>query len=90
MIVFDRAGGGDDRGAGAVAAAQIEIDRRPVEGPDALPRAQDRPADRLVRPGCRGEEIEHQVVRRVFDRADFLDDDVLLAFELIRRRTRFR
>ena len=50
MIVFDRPGGGDDGGAGAVAATQIKIDRRPVEGPDALPCAQDRPADRLVRP----------------------------------------
>ena len=36
MIVVDRAGGGDDGGAGAVAATQIEVDRRPVEGPDAL------------------------------------------------------
>ena len=84
MIVFDRAGGGHDGGAGAVAATQIKIDRRPVEGPDALPRAQDRPADRLVRPGGRGEEIEHQVVRRVFDRPDFLDDNILLSFELLR------
>ena len=84
MIVLDRAGRGDDRGAGAIAAAQIVVDGRPVEGLDALARAENRPADRLVRPGGRGEEIEHQVVRRVFDRADLLEDDVLLPFELIR------
>ena len=84
MIMLDRAGGGDDGGAGAVAAAQIAIDRRPVEGLDALPRAEDRPADRMVRPCGRGEEVEHEVVRRVFDRPDFLDDDVLLSFELFR------
>ena len=84
MIVLHRAGGGDDGGAGAIAAAEIAVDRRPVEGLDALPRAQDRPAERMVRPGGRGEEIEHQVVRRVFDRPDFLDDDVLLSFELFR------
>jgi hypothetical protein len=84
MIVFDRPGGCDDGGAGAVAATQIKIDRRPVEGPDALPCAQDRPPDRLVRPGGRREEIEHQVVWRIFDRSDFLDDDILLSFELLR------
>ena len=84
MIVLDRAGRRDDGGAGAVAATQIGIDRRPVEGLDALPRAEDRPADRLVRPGGRGEEIEHQVVWRVVDRSDFLDDDILLALELLR------
>ena len=83
MIVLDRACGGDDGGAGAVAATEIAIDGRPVEGPDALPRAQNRPADRLVGPGGRGDKIEHEVVRRVFDRPDLLDDDVLLAFELL-------
>ena len=83
MIVFDRAGGGDNRGAGAVAPAEIAVDRVPVEGTDALPRAEDRPADRLVRPGGSGEEIEHPVVRRILDGPDFLDDDVLFSFELI-------
>ena len=89
MIVLDRPGGGDDGRAGAVAATQIEIDRRPVEGPDALPGAQDRPADRLVRPGGRRKEIEHQVVWRVFDRTDFLDDNILLPFELLRGERAF-
>ena len=89
MIVFDRASGCDDGGAGVVAATQIKIDRRPVEGPDALPCAQDRPADRLVRPRGRREEIEHQVVGRIFDRPDFLDDDILLSFELLRRERAF-
>ena len=84
MIMLHRACGDDDGGAGAVAAAEIALDRRPVEGSHALPRAQDWPAERMVRPGRRGEEIEHQVVRRVFDRPDFLDDDVLLSFELLR------
>src|ERR1700733_5174466 len=84
MIVFHRAGGGDDGGAGVIAAAEIPVDRRPVESLAALPCAQDRSADRLVRPRGRGEEIEHQVVRRVFDRSDFLDDNVLLPFELLR------
>ena len=89
MIVFDRPGGGHDGRAGAVAATQIKIDPRPVEGPDALSGAQDRPTDRLVRPGRLRKEIEHQVVRRIFDRSDFLDDNIFLAFELIRGERAF-
>src|ERR1700722_6368320 len=84
MIVLHRACGDDDGGAGAVAATEIALDRRAVEGAHALPRAQNWPAERMVRPGRRGEKIEHQVVRRVFDRSDFLDDNVLLPFELLR------
>src|ERR1700692_2871147 len=38
----------------------------------------------MVRPGGRGEEVKHQVVRRVFDSPDYLDDDVLLSLELFR------
>src|SRR6185312_7085479 len=83
MIVLDRAGGGDDCRARAIAAVEIAVDRRPVEGPDAFPRAEDRPADRLVRPGGRGDEIEHQVVGRIVDRPDLLDDDILFPFELV-------
>src|SRR6185437_8217179 len=83
MIVLDRAGGGDDCRARAIAAVEIAVDRRPVEGPDAFPRAEDRPADRLIRPSGRGEEIEHQVVGRVVDRPDLLDDDILFPFELV-------
>jgi len=82
MTVFDRARCGDDGGAGAVSAAQIVVDRRPVEGHDALPRAENRPADWLIGPSGRGEKIEHQVIRRVFDRPDLLEDHILFPFEL--------
>src|SRR5208337_5048017 len=81
MAVFDRASGGDHRGAGAVAPREVAVDGFPVEGADALPRAEDRPADRLVRPGGRAEEIEHEILRRIFDGADFLHNDVLFPFE---------
>ena len=83
MIVLHRAGRGDNSGAGAVAATEIVVDRRPIEGLYSIARAENRPANRLVRPGGRGEEIKHQIVRRVFDRADLLDYDVLLAFEFL-------
>ena len=82
MTVFDRARCGDDGGGGAVSAAQIVVDRRPVEGHDALPRAENRPADWLIGPSGRGEKIEHQVIRRVFDRPDLLEDHILFPFEL--------
>ena len=90
VIVFDRAGGRDHGGAGAVSPAEIAIDRVPVEGADALARAEDRAPDRLVRPGGRGEEIEHPVVGRILDRADLLDDDILLPLELGGVERRFR
>ena len=65
-------------------AREIAVDRRAIERGDALARAQDRAADRLIRPGRGGEEIEHEIVGRVLDRADLLDDDVLFAREFLR------
>ena len=65
-------------------AAKITVDRVAVEGADALAGPKDRPADRLVRPGGGGQEVEDEVVRRVLDRADLLHDDVLLALEFDR------
>ena len=62
-------------------SSQVTVDRLAIEAPDALAGAEDRAADRLVGPGAGGQEIEHKVVRRVLDRADLLDDDVLLALE---------
>ena len=63
---------------------EVPVDRVAVECADPLARAEDWPADRLIRPSSRGEEIEHEVVRRVLDRANLLHDDVLLALELVR------
>ena len=83
LVVVDRAGGGDDRRRRAVVAAQIGVDRRAIEAADALAGAEDRPADRLIGPGAGGEEIEHEIVGRVLDRADLLHDDVLLALEFV-------
>ena len=62
---------------------EISIDRRAIERGDALARAENRAADRLIRPCRRGQEIEHEVVGRVFDGADFLHDDVFFSRELL-------
>ena len=43
---------------------------------------ENRPSDRLVRPGGRSEKVKHEIVGRVLDRADLLNDDVLLPLEL--------
>ena len=83
MIVFDRAGGDGHGGAGAVAPGEIAVDGVPVEGADALPCAEDRTPDRLVRPRGRGEKIEHPVVGRILDGADLLNDDILLTLEFV-------
>ena len=41
-------------------------------------------ADRLLGPGRRSQEIEHEVIGRIFDGADLLHDDVFLALEFFR------
>ena len=62
-------------------ALQISLDRVAVEAADRLAGAKDRPPDRLPCPRRGAEMIEHEVVGGIVDRADLLDDDVLLAFE---------
>ena len=49
---------------------------------DEVRRAENWPADRLVRKGAGVEEIEDEIVRRVLDGADLLQNDALFAFEL--------
>ena len=46
-------------------------------------RAEDRPADGLVAEGGLLEVVEDDVVRRVLGRADLLQDDLLLALQLV-------
>ena len=57
------------------------------EGFHRFRRAEDGAADRLVAEGRLGEAVEDDVVGRVVRGADLLQDDVLLALELVRRRT---
>ena len=86
--VIDRAGGGDDHRAGADNGG-ADRRRSPSRSkpPTVSRRAEDRPADRLVRKGGGVEEVEHEIVGRVLDRADLLQDDVLLALQFVPGRT---
>ena len=78
-VVIHRAGGGDHRDARGIMPFEIGENGRPVETRQPLGRAQNRPTDRLVGEGRRVEQIEHEIVGRVVDLADFLLDDALLA-----------
>ena len=82
--MVDRAGRRDDRRAGADSGG---ADRRSIAArskPPTLSRVPriGRPIG-WSRPGGRGEEIEDEIVGRVLDRADLLQDDVLLALEFV-------
>ena len=79
-LVIDRAGGGDhhvgrrDNGGRDSRATCSPSNERTV-----FARAENRAAERLVGKGGGLQMLEHQIVGRVGDRADLLDDDVLLA-----------
>src|SRR5689334_8376128 len=82
-LMIDRAGGGDDHGGRAIMAGEIRAQPLAVERTHGGAGAEDRAADRLVREGRRLQIFEHQIVGSVLDRADLLDDDVLLARHLV-------
>ena len=81
--MIDAARRGDHRVGGPVMARQIALEPLAVERAHGRPRAQDRAADRLVRIGDRLQIFENQIVGRILNRADLLDDDVLLARDLV-------
>jgi hypothetical protein len=81
-LVLHLAGGGDDQPGGAVVAAHVvEEGRARHRGHDLL-RAQDRAAERLVGVGRLLEEVAHEVVGRVADLPDLLQDDLALLLQL--------
>ena len=80
--VLDRTRGADDHAVAGVMVGEIPADRGAVEAGDALRRPEDRPTDRLVGIGGGVEHVEDEVVRRVLDGTDLLQDDALLALEL--------
>ena len=47
-----------------------------------FPCAENRPPDWLIRKRGRVEQFEHEIVRCILDRADFLQDDAFFALEL--------
>ena len=78
-LVLNSAGRGQQHAGAAVIARQIGADALRIERAHCFRRAEDRTAEWLA--GKRGfvQTLEHQIVGRVFGRADLLHDDILLA-----------
>ena len=88
--MVDGAGGGDDDVRRPVVAAEIVAQFGAVERAHGLRRAEDGAAERLVGKGFCLQVLEHQIVGRVGDGADLLDDDIVLAQQLLAIESRLR
>ena len=80
--VFDCSGGADHRRVRAIVSREIGADRIPAEPRNLLPCSEDRPPNRLIRKRGGVQQFEDEIVGRVFDRADFLQNNAFFAFEL--------
>ena len=87
--MFDGAGGGHDDVRRAIVPGEIVAQFAVVERAHRFRRAQDRAAERLVGKGDDLQVLENEIVRRVGDGADFLNDDILLANKLFTVEGRF-
>ena len=82
-LVLDRAGGAHHHGAAEIMAVEIVADTVAVEAGDSLRRAENRAPEGLFGE-CDGvEEIENEIVRRIVDGADLLQDDAFLALQFV-------
>src|SRR5580700_8607888 len=81
--VIDRAGGGHHDVGRAIVPPEIVAQRAAVERPHRLGGAEDGAAERLLRESDGVQMLEYQIVRGVGDGADLLDDDALLAGDLL-------
>ena len=90
IVVTDVAGGDRDHALGAILAVHEGMQLRRGERLDRLRGAEDRAADGLVAEGRLGEAVEDDVVGRIVGGADLLQDDMLLALQLLRVELRFR
>ena len=80
--MVDLAGGGEDQAVGPVVAAHIVDQRLARHRRHDLLRPEDGAAHRLVGVAGLLQEVEDEIVGRVLDLADLLEDDVALLLEL--------
>ena len=81
--MIDGAGGGDHDVRRAVVPGEVVAQFTAVERAHRLGGAENRAAERLIGKGDLLQMLENQVVGRVGDGADLLNDDVLLAQQLV-------
>ena len=89
-VMRDAAGCDHHHAIRAVLALDEIVELGRGEGLDRLRRSEDRAPQRLVQKRCLGEAVEDDIVGRIMCRADFLEDDMLLAFKLQRIELRIR
>ena len=77
------AGAGKDQPARPVVARHVLDHRLARHGGHDLFRPQDRPAHRLVGVGGLLQQVEHEIVGRILDLPDLLQDDVPLLLQLL-------
>src|SRR5215207_3296023 len=80
--MIDGARGRDDHVRRPVVGVEVAPDRHAIEARDRLRRAEDATPYRLTGEGRLAEQVEDEVVGRVLDGTDLLEDDVLLAHQL--------
>ena len=80
--VFEIADGDDDEVRRDVGLREICLQRLLVERADALRRAEDRTAERMVAPEAFREDLVDQIVGRVLDHLDLFEDHLLLALDV--------
>ena len=79
-------GRGDDDVAADVHRAVVRGERAPADARDHVARADHRPPERRVAEDGLGEEVVHELLRRVLVHRDLLEDDLALGVELRERR----
>ena len=81
-------GSRDDHVLGGVGVAEMVAKIAPGQPFDAVLRAQNRPPERMAFPEALREQLVHEIVRRVLDHLDLLEDHLLLALDvaLVERR----
>jgi hypothetical protein len=72
-----------DEVRGDVGLGKIFLQRGAVERVDALRRAENRPAERMIAPEILREDFVDEIVRRVLDHLDLFEDYLLLALDVV-------
>ena len=76
MVVLEIADRRDNQVRRRVGVAEVVAQQIRRERLDRLPRAENRPPERMVGPESLREELVDEVVRRVLDHLDLFDDDL--------------
>ena len=86
LLVFEVTGGGQYDVPGDVGPAVVGGDRAAADRGDHLRTADHRPTEGVAREDRLGEQVVHEVLRRVLDHRDLLQHDLPLRVDVRERR----